>query len=146
MFCRNAKQEVRISLGAVFLSRICVLLFSRRIPSLSFFSVMGAHGSGERICQPWVGRFVLSMGWLATVESFILYIYFNGASISPFAECFVNNKESKEEAILTKWSPFPLNVYFQVTFSLPLQSLLLNLPVECPKADRFFVGLFLLFF
>ena len=73
-------------------------------------------------------------------------IYFNGASISPFAECFVNNKESKEDAILTKWSPFPLNVYFQVTFSLPLQSLLHHLPVECPKADRFFVRLFLLFF
>ena len=85
------------------------------------------------------------MGWLATVESFIPYIYFNGASMGPFAECFVNNKESKEDAIVTKSSPFP-NVYFQVTFSLPLQSLLLHLPVECPKTDRFFVGLFLLFF
>ena len=100
MFRRNAKQEVRISLGPVFLlSNFCFTLLSSYPFSQSFFSVMGAHGSGERICQPWVGRFILSMGWLATVESFILYIYFNGASISPFAGCFVNNKESKEEAI-----------------------------------------------
>ena len=39
-------------------------------------------------------------------KSFILYIYFNDTSTSPFAARSVNNKECKEEAI-TKQSPFP---------------------------------------
>ena len=31
-----------------------------------------------------------------------IFIYFNGASTSPFAACFVNNKGCEEEAIITK--------------------------------------------
>lgn len=69
MFCRNTKQEVRINFGPVFRRRVCVLMFSHRIPPLSFFSVMGAHGWGQGICQPWGRRVILSTGWLATVEA-----------------------------------------------------------------------------
>ena len=35
-------------------------------------------------------------------KSFILYIYFKGASITAFAACSVNNRESEVEAIITK--------------------------------------------
>ena len=37
----------------------------------------------------------------------MVYIYFNGTSTSPFAVCSVNNKGCEEEAIITKYSPFP---------------------------------------
>ena len=40
-------------------------------------------------------------------KSFILYIYINGASTSPFAACSVNNKGCEEKAIITKQSLFP---------------------------------------
>ena len=58
--------------------------------------------------------------------SFILYIYFNGASTGPFPVFSVKNKGCEEEP---DSNHFP-KVYFQVTFWLPLPSLLLKLPNE----------------
>ena len=49
---------------------------------------------------------VLTTTWTHSSKSFILYIYFNSASTSTFAACFVNNKGCEEEALITKWSPF----------------------------------------
>ena len=78
-------------------------------------------------------RFFSSMG-----SSVILYIYFNGASTSPFAACSVNNKGCEEEAIITTQHQFP-NVYFQVTFSFPFSSWLLKLPNVIEDLEIFLV-------
>ena len=45
---------------------------------------------------------VLTTTWTHNSKSFILYIYFNGASTSTFAAYSVNNKGCEEEAIITK--------------------------------------------
>jgi len=45
---------------------------------------------------------VLTTTWTHKNKSFILYIYFNGVSTSPFSACSVNNKGYKEDAIVTK--------------------------------------------
>ena len=44
--------------------------------------------------------------WKHNSKSFVLYIYFKGASTSPFAACSVNNRGCEEEAIITKQPPF----------------------------------------
>ena len=57
-----------------------------------------------------------------------LCIYFNRAYTSPFAAyCSVNNKGCKKEKIYKIFTPSQMHDYFQVTFSLPLPSLLLKL-------------------
>lgn len=55
MFCRNTKQEVRINFGPAFRRRVCVLMFSHRIPPLSFFLCNNGSwlGSGD---LPAMGR------------------------------------------------------------------------------------------
>ena len=45
---------------------------------------------------------VLMTTWTLYNKSFILHVYFNGASTSPFAACSVNNKECQEGAIISK--------------------------------------------
>ena len=67
----------------------------------------------------------LTTTWTHNSKSFILYVYFNGASTSPFAACSVNNKfkDVWNMHLFQNSHRFP-NGYFQVTFSLPLPSLL----------------------
>ena len=69
---------------------------------------------------------VLTTAWTHNRNSFIVYVYFNGASTSPFAACSVNNNGCEEEAVKTQNSHHFSND-FKVTFSLPLSSLWLKL-------------------
>ena len=45
---------------------------------------------------------VLTTTWTHNRNSFIVYVYFNGASTSPFAACSVNNNGFEEEAVKTR--------------------------------------------
>ena len=76
---------------------------------------------------------VLTTTWTQNSKSFILDIYLNGASTSPLEVCPVNNKGCEEEA---QNSHHFLNVYFQVTISLPLPSWLLKLPFKKRRRER----------
>ena len=53
--------------------------------------------------------------WRHNSKYFILYIYFNGASTSPFAACSVNFKRLEEEEIIRHKVVTIYNVHFQVT-------------------------------
>ena len=78
-------------------------------------------------------RFYLQREHRHKSKSFVICIYFNGAPTSPVAACSVNNEGCDKEAS-QNIHHFP-NVYFQVTFSLPLLSLLLKLPTFCVKKE-----------
>ena len=59
-------------------------------------------------------------------KSFILFIYFNGASSSPFAAFSVNNKGCEEEAIITNYIvPISQMPFFKWSFRCRCRPLLL---------------------